>query len=124
MSAAVDTPTGELLAELETLCARMPVPQSSRHPYVASIAACRNDFEHALALAAGSPAALELVDALLAGEVEPSFDPDASLALTAAWQRLVTLPVPEGQHPYLDDTLPALEALRLLLVALSHATAD
>ena len=44
---------------------------------------------------------------------------DASGKLTGAWERLQALPLPEGQHPFLDEIVPALDALRLLLVALS-----
>ena len=123
MSTAVATDTAELLAELRRLCAHLPVPQPSWHPYVAQIAACREDFEHALTLAAEHPHALELAAALIDGEQEPSFEPDVSPALTAAWRRLETRALPSGQHPFLDEILPALEAHRLLLVALSHTVA-
>lgn len=123
MSTAVAGTTSELLAELRRLCNRLPVPQPSWHPYVAQIAACRNDFEQALALAADSPPTLELVAALADGGTEPTFDEAASPALTIAWRRLEALPLPSGQHPYLDEILPALEAHRLLLVALSQTIA-
>ena len=123
MSAAVATETDGLLRELRGLCDQLPVPQPSWHPYVAQIAACRADFELALALAAAHPEALELVVDLLDGDGDPSFNAGASPKLTAAWQRLEALPLPSGQHPYLDDILPALEAHRLLLVALSRITA-
>ena len=123
MSAAVASDTGELLRELRGLCERLPVPQPSWHPYVAQIAACRADFEQALALAAAHPEALELVAGLLDDDGDPSFNAGTSPDLTAAWQRLQALPLPSGQHPYLDDILPALEAHRLLLVALSRTTA-
>jgi carbon-monoxide dehydrogenase large subunit len=123
MSTAVAGSTSELLAELRRLCARLPLPQPSWHPYVAQIAACRNDFEQALALAADAPPTLELFAALVDGDAEPAFDEAASPALTAAWSRLEALPLPSGQHPYLDEILPALEAHRLLLVALSQTIA-
>lgn len=119
MTAAAATATSELLAELHGLCARLPVPQPSWHPYVSQIAACRSDFEQALALAAAQPSALERLAALLDGDAEPHFDADAASGLTADWQRLEALPLPSGQHPYLDDIIPALEAYRLLLIALT-----
>jgi hypothetical protein len=115
--------TADLTAELRRLCARLPVPQPGWHPYVALIGACRDDFERALALADVRPRTLELVAALVDGETELPFDRDASAELAAAWERLEALPLPEGQHPYLDEILPALDALRLLLVALSHTAA-
>lgn len=124
MSTAVATSsTSELLAELRRLCARLPVPQPSWHPYVAQIAACRDDFEQALALVADAPQTLELSAALVDGETELGFDEAASPELTAAWRRLEALPLPSGHHPYLAEILPALEAHRLLLVALSQTIA-
>jgi len=112
--------TAELLTELRRLSVRLPVPQRSWHPHVRLVAACRNDLEQALALATDSPEAGERVAALVGGELELTFDPDASPELSAARRRLEALPIPDGQHPYLDEILPALEALGLLLVGLSH----
>lgn len=111
----------ELLDTLRSLCVRLPVPGARWHPHVASIAAVRNDFEDALAQAAASRDALRLLDLLVAGSAEAGFDRTRSPQLTAAWDRLEALPVPEGRHPYLDEILPALDAHRLLLVALSRA---
>ena len=34
-------------------------------------------------------------------------------------ERLRALPIPEGQHPFLDEILPVLEAAELLLCALA-----
>jgi hypothetical protein len=112
--------TAELLNDLRRMSARLPMPQPSWHLYAPQISACRNDFEQALALAADSPDAVERVAALVGGELELTFDPDTSPELSAAWRRLEELPIPDGHHPYLDEILPTLEALRLLLVALSH----
>jgi aerobic carbon-monoxide dehydrogenase large subunit len=123
MSNAVASGTSELLAELRRLCARLPVPQPSWHPYASQIAACRGDFEQALARVAVSPQTLELAVALIDGDAELVFGDAAPPELTVAWRRLEALPLPSGQHPYLDEILPALEAHRLLLVALSHTIA-
>lgn len=115
--------TSEVEAELRRLCHRLPVPHPSWHLYAAQIAGYRDDFEHALAQASAAPRTLDLVTALVDGTAELVFDEAASLELTAAWRRLEALPMPSGHHPYLDEILPALEAHRLLLVALSHTTA-
>lgn len=122
MSAA-GTSTVDVLRDLRSLCARLPVPQPGWHPYVALIAACRHDFEHALTLSGEHPAALDLFADLADGALDLTFDSAGPPELTSAWRRLKQLPIPEGQHPYLDDILPALEALRLLLVSLSHTMA-
>ena len=119
MTVAAATDTAPLLAELQDLCARLPVPQPSWHPYVSQIAACRSDFEQAVTRAAEWPVVLDRFAALINEEHDASFDPDRSSWLTAAWQRLQALPLPDGEHPYLDDIRPALESHRLLLIALS-----
>lgn len=110
----------ELLAELRQLCLRLPMPQPGPHPHTDQILACRDDFERALELAAVHPAALEYVAAHLDDETAAPFDASASPDLTAAWQRLEALPLPDAKHPSLDAILPALDAQRSLLVALSR----
>lgn len=112
----------ELLAELRGLCERLPVPGADWHPHVAAIAACRDDLADAIEAVAARPAARARLEALLADEAEPAFDHTAADPGTAAaYERLRALPVPEGQHPFLAEILPALEALELLLVALAAA---
>ncbi|HET7043911.1 MAG TPA: hypothetical protein VFI37_03600 [Gaiellaceae bacterium] len=110
----------ELLDELRILCARLPVPQPEWHPHVPEIRAFRADFERALALAAERPAALTLAAELLDAETEPELAEGAAPELAAAWRRLEELPPPGGQHPFLDEIAPALEAVRILLAALSR----
>lgn len=118
-AAGLSPPQAEVIGELRGLWARLPIPEPSWHPHVALIRACRDDLEHAIAAAADRPAALDLLAALIDGGPEPAFDRDASGKLTGAWERLQALPLLEGQHPFLDEIVPALDALRLLLVALS-----
>lgn len=95
------------------------MPQPTGTP-TSTTAACRGDFGHVLAPTAEYPAALERVADLNEGETKRSFNRISSPELVRAWQRLEGLPIPSGQHPYLDKILPALEAHRLLLVALSQ----
>lgn len=115
--------SAEFLHELRVLCARLPVPQPTWHPYVPMILSCREDFEYALALAADRPDVVERAATLVEEESEPTLDPGASPELAAAYERLHALPDPDGQHPFLDEILPALEAMRVLLVALSQVAA-
>lgn len=112
----------ELLAELRQLCLRFPIPEPGPHPhpYTDQIVACRDDFERALELAAAHPAALEYAAEHLDDDGGAPFDADASPELTAAWRRLEALPLPNAEHPLLDAILPALDAQRTLLVALSR----
>lgn len=110
----------ELLDELRILCARLPVPQPEWHPFVPEIRAFRADFERALALAATRPEAVVLAGELIEAEAEPELADGAEPELAAAWARLAALPPPGGQHPFLDEIAPAIEALRVLLAALSR----
>ncbi len=103
MTSATATATRELLAELHGLCERLPVPRPGWHSPVSQIAACRSDLEQAL----------------LDDDAEPAFavvSPDVA----PARQRLEALPRPSGRHPNLDEIFPALDALRLVPVALSR----
>jgi hypothetical protein len=108
----------DVVAELRRLLARLPSPDARWHAHVPLITAVREDFAASIEAAAGRPAELELFEAMLAGEAEPVFAAGADPALEAAYERLQALPVPGGQHPFLDEILPALEAAELLLCAL------
>lgn len=126
----------ELLEELRRLCDTpntLPAAQPSWHPYMDEIAAYWNDFEYAVERATASPRAVELLATLIEGEAELGFVEEAAPPeLIEAWRRTEALPHPDdpdcapasGQHAYLDDILPALEAHRLLLIALSHTAAE
>lgn len=118
MTVAADT-RPEVVAELRRLWARLPVPDARWHAYVPRIAAVRDDFAAAIERAIGNAEALDRFAALAAGETEPVFDAAADPGLTEAYERLRALPRPEGQHPFLDEIVPALEAAELLLVALA-----
>lgn len=110
----------DLLDEIGVLAGRFPVPQPAWHGYVAEMRACLRDLARALEVATGVPEVLDLVARALDGELEEAFDARAaSPALVAAYQRLGRLPIPAGEHPYLDEIVPALEALEALLVAVS-----
>jgi hypothetical protein len=96
------------------------VPQPSWHGYVAEMRACRADLARTHEVAAEMPEVLDLFARALDGELEEAFDaPAAPPALAVAYQRLGRLPIPAGEHPYLDEIVPTLEALEALLVAIS-----
>ncbi len=114
----------ELLVELRRLGACLSVPHPSWHPFVSEIAACRDDYEQALALAERQPQVLVRLLALIESEGGPPAAADASPDLVEAWQRFHELPRPSMQHPHLDEILPAVEALQLLLAALGDADED
>ncbi len=61
---------------------------------------------------------LQLAARAVEGELEDVFDAHtAGSRLTAACRRLQLLPVPAGEHPYLDGIVPTLEAMEVLLLA-------
>lgn len=90
------------------------------HPHIGRIRTWRRDFEQALERVARSSAARDILQALAAGDGNPSFNDATSAELTAEWRRLEELPRPDNQHAYLEFIRPAFEAHALLLVALSH----
>lgn len=89
------------------------------HGYVPEMRASLADLTVALELAAALPDVLALVTQALDGDLSEPFDPAAAPALTAAYTRLGTLPIPAGEHPYLDEIVATLEAMEALLVAVS-----
>jgi hypothetical protein len=100
-----------VIDELRALAERMPVPAEEWHPHVALIRRVKE----------------ELLDAL--DEIEQ--DPTAAAALvqlvergepaTATTRALAALPVPQGEHPFLDEILPVLDLARLARQALAAA---
>lgn len=122
VSAAHNSPEAqELLAELRRLAACLSVPHPSWHPFVPEIHACRDDYEQALALASEEPQVLERLLELLASEAGPPSAADSSPDLVEAWQRFQELPLPSKEHPHLDEILPAIDALKLLLAAVGDS---
>jgi len=108
-----------LLDSLHTLCATLPVPGASWHRHVAAIASVRVDFERALDACAQRPDVLDLIAIALAGLLDAAFDPGADAALTAAYERFRALPIPAGEHPFLDEIVACLEAVEATFVCLS-----
>jgi hypothetical protein len=115
----MDADQAELLALLRSLKQRMPLPQPSWHGYVPRMRACLADFERALANAERHPHVLDLIARSIEGELEEPFAGAEGTELAAAYERLGALPRPEGRHPFVDEILPALEAMEAALVAVS-----
>lgn len=114
----------ELHETVAALAAGFPVPNPSWHRYVPEMQACLADLRVALAACERRAEALELAASAVEGELDSGFDAEhAPPALRDAYRRLGLLPVPAGEHPYLDEIVPALEALEALLVAISRVPA-
>lgn len=109
----------ELLDALTELCGRLPVPGSSWHAHAALIAGTRTDFERALDACAQHPGVLDSIGLAVDGGLDATFAPDTDAELTAGYERFRTLPIPAGEHPFLDEILPTLEAIEATLVCLS-----
>jgi hypothetical protein len=100
-----------MIDDLLPLAERLPVPDAGWHPHAALIRAVRDELLADLERLRQLPDAEERLTSLLGVSLAPR--PGSALA---------ALPVPEGQHPYLDEILPALEAARLVQGALSAVT--
>jgi hypothetical protein len=116
----VDEPGRGLYEAVEALVAAFPVPHPSWHAYVPEMRACLGDLRRALEVCGQSPEVLGLALCAVEGELEQGFDVRrAGGRLAAAYGRLGALPVPAGEHPFLDEIVPTLEATEALLVAVS-----
>lgn len=87
---------------LRELALQLPIPVERWHPYVQLIVAVRDELL----------AELDHVDdARLAALLEEPLPPPRPGSALAA------LPVPDGQHPFLDEIVPFLEAAALVQAA-------
>jgi hypothetical protein len=111
----------EEIAVPRQLVAAFPVPDGSWHGFADEIAACRDDLAAAIEAIDGDEPALAALQALLeSGSAAP---PSSRPELAAAAARLEALPAPEGRHPFVDDILPALEAMHAGLAAVAAGPA-
>jgi hypothetical protein len=109
----------ELLLELRRLAERLPLPHPFWHPYTDQMHVVVRDLFAALdAIALVPPAQVELLRHI-EGKAQPP-PPDAGgPTVAAARRRLRDLPLPDGQHPYLIEIVPTLEAADAALAALT-----
>lgn len=112
---------GELLAELRRLAERFPLPQPSWHRYVPEMHAVVRDLFAAIDAVAALPAAQAELARLVEGESGSTDARAGGPQLAAARERLRGLPVPQGEHPYLDEIVVTLEAAEAVLGALGAA---
>jgi hypothetical protein len=114
----------DLLDELRALVERFPLPHPLWHRYVGEMHEMIVDLTAALdALATLSRARDELrrhVD----GDADPPPEHAGGPTVAAARARLRALPVPQGEHPYLDEILLTLEAAEAALAALASSDGD
>lgn len=101
-----------VVEELRALALGLPIPQPAWHPHVEAIRRVRDDLLAALDQIEADVRAVEALERLLEGAPAP----DVS---TAELDRIEALPVPQGEHPYLDQILPVIEAARLAQLALA-----
>ena len=105
-------PTVErVIGEIRELAGAMPVPDASWHPHAALIRAVRDELLADLTRLEAQAGGEERLSSLLGAEVAPR--PGSALA---------ALPVPQGEHPYLGEILPVLEAARLVQAAVAAAS--
>jgi hypothetical protein len=109
----------ELLSELRRLAERLPLPHPFWHPYTGQMHVVVRDLFAAIdAIALLRPAQVELLRQVEGQAAAPP--PDAGgPTVAAARRRLRELPRPDGQHPYLFEIVPTLEAAAAALAALT-----
>jgi hypothetical protein len=114
----------ELVDEIRRLAERFPLPHPIWHRFVPEM----HDVVRDLFVALDAIAELPDVQAELARRVADESDrpPDdaGGPALRAARARLRDLPVPQGEHPYLDEICVTLDAADTLLSALAVADGE
>ena len=111
----------ELLAEMRRLAERFPLPHPLWHRYVPQMHEVVHDLFTALdALALLPDAQVELMRQVEGGAEYPA-DDSGGPAVAAARARLRGLPIPQGEHPYVDEILVTLEAAEAALAALAVA---
>jgi hypothetical protein len=109
----------ELLDELRRIADRFPLPHPFWHRYVPQMREVVADFHAAVAAIESLPEAQHELSRRVEG-VGEDVAPDAGgPELAAARQRLRSLPVPEGEHPYIDEILVGLEGADAALAALA-----
>jgi hypothetical protein len=110
-----------LLGELRTLLERLPLPHPLWHPYVSEMHEVVFDATAALDAVARFPQAHPELRLQVAGDADYPPDGAGGPALAAARARLRALPIPHGEHPYLDEILVALDAAEAALATLAAA---
>ena len=122
-SAGVDD-AHELLAEMRRLAERFPVPHPLWHRYVPQMREVIADFRAAVVALESLPDAHDELLRQVEGTADDVAADAGGPALAAARERLRSLPVPEGEHPYIDEILVGLEAADAALAALAAAGGD
>jgi hypothetical protein len=111
----------DLLAEVRRLAERVPLPHPIWHRFVPEMHAVVRDLFLALDTLAELPHAQAELVRSVDSDLRPALDDTGSPALAAARARLAGLPVPQGEHPYLDEIMLTLEAAGAVLAALTVA---
>lgn len=111
-------PATETTALLRELAERFPIPDGRWHPFDEAIRACRRDFDQSISAVESDGNAMQELEILLACEA-PEKPGGLDAVVAAALGRLDVLRVPEGQHPFIAEILPTLDAMRAILHAVA-----
>lgn len=115
---------GELLTDVRRLAERFPLPHPIWHRFVAEMHVVIRDLFVALDVIAVLPRAQAELVRQVEGEAHRPLADAGGPSVAAARGRLRGLPVPEGEHPYLDEILVTLEAAEAVLAALAVADGE
>lgn len=119
MDSASETEAHELLAELRRLAERFPIPDSSWHAYVSELRQVAADLAAAVTALERLPDAAKELRRRIEGDERPVAPGGPELASAAV--RLQALPLPAGEHPFLDEIAVTVEASRRMIAALASA---
>ena len=114
----------ELVDEIRRLAERFPLPHPIWHRFVAEMHDVIRDLFVALDAITMLPLARVELARRVENDVGPVTDDAGGPAVRAARERLRNLPVPQGEHPYLDEIRVTLEAADALLSALAVADGE
>lgn len=109
----------ELLTELRRLAERFPLPHPIWHRFVPEMHEVVRDLFVALDVIETIPQAQAELVRQVESELQRPPDHSGTPTLEAARARLRCLPIPHGEHPYLDEILVTLEVAEAVLAVLA-----
>lgn len=109
----------DILDELDTIWAAVPFPGENWHPWVAELRRLDADVRAAIEVLDETAGSREELEALLE-EAVAAEDAGAD-SLGEAVRRLALLARPAGQHPFLHEIVPGLEAAGVLFAAVGRS---
>jgi hypothetical protein len=113
------SPAEDVLDEVERLARGLPIPNPSWHGCVPEMHAMRANLLAAVVAIRELPAAAHELLRQVDGAADRPPDDAGGPFLRRARRELRSLPLPAGEHPFLDEIMPTFEAAEAALAALA-----